>query len=129
MRNIYANTARLAGKRGISRHKARTAYEYLPTCKPPSRRPPKKAQQITDAYVSVAYGDLPTSKEVTRASVGERSLVVPRPVADRRLASTVVYDVDTMLAQNAQRYRILTISSGETELFQSRPRAFSFLQQ
>ena len=63
VRNIYANTTRLAKKRGYPRHKARTAYEYLPDLQAAFPAAGREAQQITDAYVSVAYGDLPTSKE------------------------------------------------------------------
>ena len=63
VRNIYANTARLAKKRGYPRHKARTAYEYLPDLQAAFPAAREEARQITDAYVSVAYGDLPTSKE------------------------------------------------------------------
>ncbi|MCB0230768.1 MAG: DUF4129 domain-containing protein, partial [Anaerolineae bacterium] len=58
-----ANTARLAKKRGYPRHKARTAYEYLPDLQAAFPAAREEARQITDAYVSVAYGDLPTSKE------------------------------------------------------------------
>ena len=63
VRNIYANTARLAKKRGYPRHKARTAYEYLPDLQAAFPAAREEARQITDAYVGVAYGDLPTSRE------------------------------------------------------------------
>ncbi|MEZ4770358.1 MAG: DUF4129 domain-containing protein [Caldilineales bacterium] len=63
VRNIYANTARLAKKRGYPRHKARTAYEYLPDLQAAFPAARDEARLITDAYVGVAYGDLPTSKE------------------------------------------------------------------
>ena len=63
VRNIFANTSRLARKRGFPRHKARTAYEYLPDLQAAFPAATREAQQITDAYVGVAYGDLPTSEE------------------------------------------------------------------
>ena len=63
VRNIYANASRLARKRGYPRHKASTAYEYLPEMQRAFPDARNEAQQITDAYVGVAYGDLPTGKD------------------------------------------------------------------
>ena len=63
VRNVYANTVRLARKRGYPRHKARTAYEHLPDLQSAFPAASDEARLITDAYVGVAYGDLPTSKE------------------------------------------------------------------
>lgn len=63
VRNIYANMGRLARKRGYPRHKARTPYEYLPDLRAAFPDAGDEAQVITDAYVAVHYGELPTSRE------------------------------------------------------------------
>lgn len=63
VRAIYANTARLARRRGYPRHKARTPYEYLPDLRAAFPAAQDEAQVITDAYVAVHYGELPTEGE------------------------------------------------------------------
>jgi hypothetical protein len=63
VRNIYINTCRLARKRGFPRHKARTAYEFLPDLQAAFPEATEEAVAITDAYVAVHYGELPTSRE------------------------------------------------------------------
>jgi hypothetical protein len=62
VRNIYANTTRLARKRGYPRNKALTPYEYLPQLQAAFPQAPEDALRITDAYVGVHYGELPTSR-------------------------------------------------------------------
>jgi hypothetical protein len=63
VRNIYANTGRLARQRGYPRHKARTPYEYLDDLCAAFPQAHSEAQAITDAYVAVHYGELPTGRE------------------------------------------------------------------
>lgn len=63
VRAIYANTARLARQRGYPRHKARTPYEYLADLQAAFPAAQSEAQAITDAYVAVHYGELPTQRE------------------------------------------------------------------
>jgi hypothetical protein len=63
VRNIYANMGRLARKRGYPRHKARTPYEYLPDLRIAFPEAGAEAQLITEAYVAVHYGELPTSRD------------------------------------------------------------------
>lgn len=63
VRAIYTNTARLAKGRGYPRQKARTAYEYLPDLQAAFPAARDEARRITEAYVAVAYGDLPTGKD------------------------------------------------------------------
>jgi hypothetical protein len=63
VRNIYVNTCRLARKRGFPRHRARTAYEFLPDLQAAFPEAAEEAVAITDAYVAVHYGELPTSRE------------------------------------------------------------------
>lgn len=62
VRNIYANMARLAARRGFPRNKARTPYEYLPDLLAAFPQAAAEAQAITDAYVAVHYGELPASR-------------------------------------------------------------------
>lgn len=62
VRNIYANTTRLARKRGYPRGRARTPYEYLPDLQSAFPQAPEDAQRITEAYVGVHYGELPSSR-------------------------------------------------------------------
>lgn len=61
--NIYANTARLAGQRGYPRHPARTPYEYLPDLVVAFPGADAEVRAITDAYVGVHYGELPSTGE------------------------------------------------------------------
>jgi hypothetical protein len=63
VRNIYANTGRLARQRGYPRHKARTPYEYLADLRAAFPQAQGEAQAITAAYVAVHYGELPTGRE------------------------------------------------------------------
>jgi hypothetical protein len=63
VRNIYANTGRLARQRGYPRHKALTPYEYLADLRAAFPQAQGEAQAITDAYVAVHYGELPTGRE------------------------------------------------------------------
>ncbi|HSN75108.1 MAG TPA: DUF4129 domain-containing protein [Anaerolineae bacterium] len=63
VRNIYVNTVRLARQRGYPRHKARTPYEYLADLRAAFPQAQSEAQAITDAYVAVHYGELPTGRE------------------------------------------------------------------
>ena len=63
VRNIYANTTRLARRRGYPRHQARTPYEYLPDLQTAFPAAQAEAQAITDAYVAVHYGEVPTTRE------------------------------------------------------------------
>ncbi len=62
VRNIYANTGRLARQRGYPRHKARTPYEYLVDLRAAFPQAQSEVQAITDAYVAVHYGELPTGR-------------------------------------------------------------------
>lgn len=63
VRNIYANTSRLAGRRGFARKKAQTAYEYLPTLQTAFPGASAEVMAITNAYVAVHYGEAPTTRE------------------------------------------------------------------
>jgi len=63
VRNLYANSTRLARKRGFPRNKALTPYEYLADLQRAFPAAPGEAQAITDAYVNVHYGELPTGRE------------------------------------------------------------------
>lgn len=63
VRNLYANTGRLARQRGYPRHKARTPYEYLADLCAAFPQAQSEVQAITDAYVAVHYGELPTGRE------------------------------------------------------------------
>jgi hypothetical protein len=63
IRNIYANTARLAGQRGFPRHPARTPFEYLPDLMAAFPGADSEVTAITEAYVGVHYGELPSSRE------------------------------------------------------------------
>lgn len=63
VRNIYANTTRLASRRGYPRARARTPYEYLPDLQAAFPEAQDEARTITEAYVGVHYGELPTSRE------------------------------------------------------------------
>lgn len=63
VRNIYTNMTRLARARGYPRHRARTAYEYLPDLQLAFPDAHAETRLITDAFVGVAYGALPTSQE------------------------------------------------------------------
>lgn len=63
IRNIYANTARLAGQRGFPRHPACTPFEYLPDLRAAFPGADAEVMAITAAYVGVHYGELPSSRE------------------------------------------------------------------
>jgi hypothetical protein len=63
VRNLYANTGRLARQRGYPRHKARTPYEYLADLRAAFPQAQSEVQAITDAYVAVHYGELLTGRE------------------------------------------------------------------
>jgi hypothetical protein len=63
VRNIYANTSRLARQRGYPRHQARTPYEYLADLRAAFPQARSEVEAITDAYVAVHYGELPTGRE------------------------------------------------------------------
>lgn len=63
VRNIYANTIRLARQRGFPRKQAQTPYEYLPALQEAFPQAQAETLAITDAYVGVEYGELPTSRE------------------------------------------------------------------
>ena len=81
VRNIYANMGRLARKRGYPRHKARTPYEYLPDLRAAFPEAGAEAEAITDAYVAVHYGELPTSRDQMEAlrAAYERLKESPEP--------------------------------------------------
>lgn len=63
VRAIYANTTRLARQRGYPRHRAATPHDYLPSLLAAFPQAGDEARAITDAYVGVHYGELPTTRE------------------------------------------------------------------
>jgi len=67
VRNIYANVIRLAEKRGYPRHPAQTPYEYLPILTLVFPGYDEELKRITEAYVKVHYGELPTTREELEA--------------------------------------------------------------
>jgi hypothetical protein len=60
VRYIYANVIRLAEQRGFPRPPARTPNEFLPTLAQAFPGHEADLAQITEAYVKVHYGELPT---------------------------------------------------------------------
>jgi hypothetical protein len=59
IRRIYAQTIRLAASRGYPRPAARTPYEHLATLSQAFPGRESDLFQLTEAYVSVHYGELP----------------------------------------------------------------------
>lgn len=84
VRNIYANMGRLARKRGYPRHKARTPYEYLPDLRTAFPEAGAEAEVITDAYVAVHYGELPTSRDQLDALRAAYERLRESPVPEHR---------------------------------------------
>lgn len=63
VRALYANMTRLARQRGYPRHRAATPYDYLPDLLAAFPQATDEARAITDAYVGVHYGELPTTRD------------------------------------------------------------------
>jgi hypothetical protein len=61
IRKIYANMARLAERQGFPRQPAQTPYEYLPALDLVFPDCQAEVTAITEAYVSVHYGEVPES--------------------------------------------------------------------
>lgn len=81
VRNIYANTTRLARRRGYPRHQAWTPYEYLPILQQAFPGAEAEVRAITDAYVAVHYGEVPATRaEMARLRAAfERLRASPPP--------------------------------------------------
>lgn len=60
VRYIYANVIRLAERRGFPRPPARTPHEFLPTLARAFPGHEADLSRLTEAYVKVHYGELPT---------------------------------------------------------------------
>jgi hypothetical protein len=63
IRRIYANLVRLATKAGYPRLESQTPYEYRTTLQEVFPGRERDVAQITDAYVSAHYGQLPDNRE------------------------------------------------------------------
>jgi len=63
VRKIYASLAALATEQGFPRPQAITPYEYLPTLRQAFPQHGRELALITEAYVQVHYGEVPTSDE------------------------------------------------------------------
>jgi hypothetical protein len=61
--NIYANTGRLARRRGYPRHRSQSPDEYLSVLEQAFPGCQRELERITTAYMRVEYGDLPTGAE------------------------------------------------------------------
>jgi len=61
--NIYANTGRLARRRGYPRHRSQPPDEYLPVLEQAFPGCGEELARITTAYMRVEYGDLPADAE------------------------------------------------------------------
>jgi hypothetical protein len=62
IRSIYASMGRMASKRGFPRGAAITPYEYLPALDLAfPQAAPADLAHITDAYVGVHYGEIPST--------------------------------------------------------------------
>jgi len=61
--NMYANTCRLARRRGFGRRPAQSPDHYLPTLKRAFDGHEDALARITAAYMRVHYGDLPVTPE------------------------------------------------------------------
>jgi hypothetical protein len=98
IRSIYASMGRLAGRRGFPRRAAITPYEYLPALE---QAFPLAAQadlaHITDAYVGVHYGEIPS----TLREVQEIRQAWERVRASNRQADLDANDEDTSLSPEA----------------------------
>ena len=63
VRKIYASLVELATERGFPRPPATTPYEYLPTLRQAFPQHGRELATITEAYVQVHYGEVPTGNE------------------------------------------------------------------
>jgi hypothetical protein len=63
VRKIYASLVELATEQGFPRPPATTPYEYLPTLRRAFPLHRQELATITEAYVQVHYGEVPTSNE------------------------------------------------------------------
>ncbi len=61
--NIYANTGRLARRRGYPRHRSQPPDEYLPVLEQAFPGCKEELVRITTAYMRVEYGDLPANAD------------------------------------------------------------------
>jgi hypothetical protein len=84
VRNIYANTTRLARQRGYPRDRARTPYEFLSDLQAAFPQAQSEAQAITDAYVGVHYGELPTDRPQLEALRAAYERLKASPKADKQ---------------------------------------------
>lgn len=64
VRKIYASLVDLATEKGFPRPQAATPYEYLPTLRRAFPQHGQEIGSITEAYIQVHYGEVPTSDEV-----------------------------------------------------------------
>ncbi len=62
IRNIYANVSRLAARQGHPRRPAETPYEYLSSLQAAFPESAGELSRITEAYVQVEYGRIPTGR-------------------------------------------------------------------
>ncbi|MCR4405602.1 MAG: DUF4129 domain-containing protein [Anaerolineae bacterium] len=62
VRKIYASLVDLATEKGFPRPQAATPYEYLPTLRRAFPQHGQEVGSITEAYVQVHYGEVPTSE-------------------------------------------------------------------
>jgi len=62
IRNIYANVTRLAAQQGYPRRPAETPYEYLAKLRQAFPGRADALRRITEAYVQVEYGHVPTGR-------------------------------------------------------------------
>ena len=67
VRTMYANVVRLATARGFPRQHAWTPYDYLSTLQQAFPEGEEAALLLTDAYVSVHYGQTPESREALQS--------------------------------------------------------------